>query len=71
MARRDVSLAAMHRIIEKAGAERVSRSATEQLAEILEDVGRQIGVTALELAMHAGRKTVRAEDVKLAAKKLY
>lgn len=59
MVRRDLSLATMHRIIKKAGAERVSESATEELAETLEKVGLRIGNVALELAMQAGRKAVR------------
>jgi len=49
----DLSVAAMRRIIEKAGAERVSESACEELARILEEVGMEIGKEALDFTMHA------------------
>ncbi len=64
MVRRDLSLAAMHRIIKKAGAERVSESAAEELAETLEKVGLKIASDALVYTMRAGRKTLRAEDLR-------
>lgn len=64
MVRRDLSLAAMHRIIKKAGAERVSESAAKELAETLEEVGFKIASAALVYTMRAGRKTLRAEDLR-------
>ena len=63
-------IAAMHRIIRKAGADRVSESAAEELGRILEELGVHIGEEALDWSMHAGRRTVREDDVEMAAKKL-
>jgi histone H3/H4 len=65
-----LSVAAMDRIIRKAGAERVSESACKELAGVLEETGLKIGKEALEFSMHAGRKTVKGRDVEIASKKL-
>ncbi len=66
----ELAIAAMHRICKKAGAERVSESAAIQMAKVLEEIGVKIGREAVDFAMHAGRKTVKAEDVEIAAKKV-
>jgi len=66
----DLSVAAMHRIIKKAGAERVSESGAEELARVLEEIGLKIGKDALEFYVHSGRRTVKEKDVRIAAKKL-
>ena len=68
--RSELSIAAMHRICKKAGAERVSESAAVELAKVLEEVGIKIGREAIDFAMHAGRKTVKAEDIEIAARKI-
>lgn len=66
----ELSIAPMHRICKKAGAERVSESAAKELAKTLEDVGINISKEAIDYAMHAGRKTVQAVDIEIAARKL-
>lgn len=58
------------RILKKAGARRVSQSASEELARVMEDKLMAIAKEAIKLAKHAGRKTVIAEDVRLARKHL-
>ena len=65
-----MAIAAMHRICKKAGAERVSESAAVEMARVLEEIGVKIGKEAVDFAMHAGRKTVKAEDIKIAATKV-
>ncbi|HDI01232.1 MAG TPA: histone [Candidatus Bathyarchaeota archaeon] len=70
MPRGELSRAAAWRLCKKAGAERVSRAAARKLAEILEEVGLRIAQEALGYATHAGRKTIKEEDIIVAAKKL-
>ncbi|UCB61259.1 MAG: NFYB/HAP3 family transcription factor subunit [Candidatus Bathyarchaeota archaeon] len=70
MADLELSIAPMHRIIKKAKAERVSESAAQALAEALEDIGIKIAKEAIEYAMHAGRKTVKSEDIEIATRKV-
>ena len=66
----DVSISAMHRICLKSGAKRVSDAATKELALTLEKIGLKIAKDALDYAMHSGRKTIKADDIELAAKKI-
>ena len=68
MAKRLLPLAAMEKIMKQTGAERVSDRAKVALKDVLEDIAQEIAVNAVRLAGHAGRKTVKAGDIKLAAK---
>ena len=61
-------LAAMERILKNSGAERVSDKAKAALKEVVEEISEEIAQNAVRLALHAGRKTVKAADIKLAAK---
>jgi len=66
----ELSVAPMHRICKKAGADRVSEAAAKALAEELSEIGIKIAKEAIDYAMHAGRKTVKAEDIEIAARKV-
>jgi histone H3/H4 len=68
MADLELAVAPMHRICKKAGADRVSEAAAKELAKVLEEIGVKIAKDALEFAMHAGRKTIKSEDIEIAAK---
>ncbi len=61
-------LAAMEKILKLAGAERVSDKAKAALKDTLEEKAEAIAANAVKLASHAGRKTVKAGDIKLASK---
>jgi len=63
-----LALASMERLMKKAGAERVSEEAKVALRGVLEEFGEEISEAALKLALHAGRKTIKAEDIKLATR---
>jgi histone H3/H4 len=66
----ELGLAGMFRIIKKSGGERVSEEAADQLRRILEEIATKISDQAIDLSIHAGRKTIKAEDIQLAAKNL-
>lgn len=64
----DLGLSAMYRILKKAGAERVSDESADELRRITEEIANGIARSAVDMASHAGRKTVKGEDIKLASK---
>lgn len=68
MSKRLLPLAAMEKILKNAGAERVSDKAKAALKDVIEEIAEEIAISAVKFAGHAGRKTVKSGDIKLAAK---
>lgn len=60
--------APIERIIRKAGAERVSEEAVEELRGAVEEAGEDIAREAIDLAEHADRNTVKKEDIDMATR---
>lgn len=69
MSQRLIPLAAMEKIMKDVGAERVSEKAKAALKEVLEETAGHITKAAIKFALHAGRKTIKASDIKLAYSK--
>ncbi len=69
MSKRILPLAAMEKILKNVGANRVSDKAKVALKNVVEDIAEDIAQDAVKFAMHAGRKTVKAGDIRLAAKR--
>ena len=63
----DLPIAAVVRIAKKNGAERVGSDAAAALVLKAEDYIAELTREANHLAQHAGRKTIKEEDVKMAA----
>ena len=68
--KKSIPLAAIERLIKSNGAKRVADEAKVQMREVLEEIAGELSKSAINFAKHAGRTTVKAEDVKLAAKQL-
>ena len=64
----ELPVTAMLRIIRNATGMRVGRDAGEYLASYLEEFASELASKAGEYARHAGRRTVKASDLKLAFK---
>ena len=62
----EIPKAPVKRIIQDAGAERVSADAVDALVEYLEAEAEAISERAITYAKYAKRKTVKAEDIALA-----
>jgi DNA-binding protein len=64
----ELPIAPVKRIVHNNHTGRVSDNAAAHLAKVLDEKGDEIARKAVELAKHAGRKTVRADDIELAVK---
>jgi histone H3/H4 len=61
-------VAPLERIFRKAGAERVSASAVDELREVIMEFADALSTEAVAAAKHAGRVTVKKEDIKLVSR---
>ncbi len=68
MVKRTIPILAMEKILRNCGAERVSDKAKVMLKNIIEDRAEEISHMAIKYALHAGRKTIMVDDIKLAFK---
>jgi len=66
----EIAVAPMHRLCKKAGAERVSEAAAKELERVLDEIGVKIAEEALDYSVHSGRKTIKAKDIEIAARKV-
>jgi DNA-binding protein len=65
-----IAIAPMRALCKKSGAERVSEAAAKELAKVLEDIGGKIAKEALDYTIYAHRKTIKAEDIEIATRKV-
>jgi histone H3/H4 len=63
-----IAAAPMAEILKNAGAERVSEPAAQVMAEVIKEVAIELAKDAVKFANHAGRKTIKREDIELARK---
>ena len=68
MSEKLLPLAAMEKLLRQGGADRVSDKAKIALKNAIEEIAHEIAVKSIKLANHAGRKTIKSEDIKLAVK---
>ncbi len=66
----EIKVAPMHKLIKRAGAARVSEESALALGNALEEIGLKVAKEAIDFARHAGRKTVKARDIEIAAEKV-
>lgn len=64
----ELPLAPLKRVAKKSGADRVSEEAVEELREVLEEIGEELAKDAVTATKHAGRVTVKKEDIDLVAR---
>ncbi len=57
---------AMEKILKEKGAKRVSEEAKEEFRKQLEKIAERTAEKAVLLSKHAGRRTVKREDIELA-----
>lgn len=67
----DLSRASIYHILKKySRTKRISDDAADELRIVLEGTAERITKHAGELSSHANRKTIRSDDIRLAAKHL-
>lgn len=61
----ELPLAPLKRIAKNSGADRVSEEAVEELRDVLEEIASDLAKDAVVATKHAGRVTVKEEDIDL------
>lgn len=56
------------RIAKKAGVKRISKEAVEELRDLIEEIGMEMAEKATKISRHAGRRTVKREDISFVVK---
>lgn len=51
------------KIAKKAGVKRISKDALEELRDQIEELGMEMAEQSVKISRHAGRRTVKKEDV--------
>ncbi len=62
----EIPLGAIDRIIRKNGNSRVKTESSQALREILEDIGKEIVLTASELTKNRNQQVITKDDIELA-----
>jgi histone H3/H4 len=68
MVKKDFPLFTLEKILKKAGAERISPLAAEELRLALLEIVEKVARNAITLASHAKRTTIKKEDIELAVR---
>lgn len=56
------------RIAKKAGVKRISHEAVEELRDTMDEYATEVAEKAVKVSFHAGRRTVKEEDVRFVVK---
>ena len=62
-------LTPFEKIAKKAGVKRISKEALEEMRDIIEEIAVDIAEQAVRLSRHAGRRTVKKEDIEFIIKR--
>lgn len=65
---KDFPLTPFERVMRKAGAERVSAAAVEEMKNLMLEIADKVSMNAIAAAKHAKRVTVKREDIVLATR---
>lgn len=63
-----VSMSAMDKVLKTQSNIRVSEESKKVLAEVMKKIGKEVAISAVKAARHAGRRTITKEDVQWAIK---
>jgi histone H3/H4 len=64
----ELPLAPLKRVAKNAGADRISEDAVKELREVVEEIANDLAKDAVTATKHAGRVTIKKEDIDLVTK---